>query len=100
MKYLLKILMVTVVAAGLIPLYGVHMGLKYRCEALDGQVESYDKELNACVVSACERSYRDAQRIAELEAELKALTAEKADATVFKPATVTHVAEAKTKKSP
>jgi hypothetical protein len=100
MNNFLKILMVTVVAAGLIRWYGAHMELKYRCEALDWQVESYGKELNACIVSACGRSYRDAQKIAELEVKLKALTAEKADSIGLKPATVTHMADANIKKSP
>jgi hypothetical protein len=92
-------LLVILIAIALMQLYRAQMKLKINCEELTGQVECDGEQINACVTAAYARTYQDAQKIAELEAKLKALTAEKVDSTGFKPTTVTDMADAKAKKS-
>ncbi len=77
MKNLLNMLLAILVATALLQLYRVHMELKYNYETLAWQVKSDDEQLKAGVRSSFQRTHQDAQRIAELEAKLKALTPEK-----------------------
>jgi len=75
MKHLLNILSVTLVAVAVAQLYRGHMELKYNYETLawreKGQTDQFSKILETSV----QRTHRDAQKIAELEGQVKALTA-------------------------
>ncbi len=65
------------VAAVLMQLYRAHTELKYNYEALAWQVKCENGQLKAIIATGFQRTGRDARKIAELEAELKVLTAEK-----------------------
>ena len=81
MKQLSNMLLATLVAAALMQLYRAHMELKYNCEALAWQVNSDAAQLKASIATSYQRTHRDAQKIAELEAKIKALTAAKTRST-------------------
>lgn len=76
MKNLLNMLLAILVATALLQLYRAHMELKYNCEMLAWQVKSDDEQLKAGMRNSYKRTHQDAQRIAELEAKVKALTPE------------------------
>ncbi len=65
------------VAAVLMQLYRAHTELKYNCEALAWQMKRENDQLRAIIATDFQRTGRDARKIAELEAKLKVLTAEK-----------------------
>ncbi len=73
----LNMLLAILVAAALLQLYRAHMELKYNYDALAWQVKSDDEQLKAGIRISFQRTHQDAQKIAELEAKLKAQTPEK-----------------------
>jgi len=77
MKQLLRILLVTLSAAALIQLYCAHMELKYNYETLAWQEKGQTDQFVKIIVASYQRTHRDAQKMAELEAQVKTLTAEK-----------------------
>jgi hypothetical protein len=77
MKHWSNILLVTLVAAGLMQLYRAHVELECTCDVLAFQVKSQSDMLRGTSRHFSERTHQDAQKIAELEAKLKAMTAGK-----------------------
>jgi hypothetical protein len=77
MKHYTSILMMMLIASALTLLYGAHLSLKYVCEASVHQVESENDQLKGLLMSDVHQTRIDAQRIADLEAKLKVLAAEK-----------------------
>ena len=75
MKHLANILLATLFAVGLMQLYRANAELKCNYETLAWQVQNENDQLKACVATSYQRTHRDAQKIAELEARIKTLTA-------------------------
>jgi hypothetical protein len=86
MKHWSSILLVILVSAALMQLYRTHVELECTCEVLSFQVKGEADMLKGTTRYFSERTRRDAQRIAELEANLKALTAVKTQASDNGPA--------------
>jgi hypothetical protein len=80
MKHLLRILPATVFAAALMQLYCAHMELKYNYEALAWREKCQTDQLGEIIGTGFQRTHRDAQKIAELEGQIKALTAKNGQA--------------------
>jgi len=76
MKHLINILLVTLFAVALAQLYRAHMELKYNYETLAWQEKGQTDQFVKIIGASYQRSHRDAQKIAELEAQVKTLTAE------------------------
>jgi len=74
MNRLWNILWVTLMTTALAQLYYVHTELKYHCDMLGSQVKCQTDQFQALVAASSLRTHRNAQKIAELEASLKALT--------------------------
>ncbi len=100
MKKYLNVLLVMLIAAALMQLCCVYVELKSNCDTLTRQVQNDGEQLCVYMAAAYARTHQDAQKIAELEAKLKALTAEEVESTGLQPASATHLADAKTMKSP
>jgi hypothetical protein len=77
MKHGSSILLVGLFSAALMQLYRTHVELKCTCDVLAFQVRSQADMLRGTARYFSERTHRDAQKIGELEAQLKALTAGK-----------------------
>jgi hypothetical protein len=77
MKHLLNISLVTLIAVALMQLYRANMELKYNYEALTWQMNNKTEQFNAIIAANFPRTYRDAQNVAKLETQIKALTAGK-----------------------
>ena len=77
MKHLLGILVVVLVSAALMQLLCAHLELKYTRETLAGELKG---EANLLAMSN-KRTRRQAEKTAELETKLKALTAGKTQST-------------------
>ena len=75
MKKLLNILLVTLFAGALVQLYQAHMELKYNYETLAWQEQGQTDQFAKIIGASYQRTHRDAQKIAELEAQVKTLTA-------------------------
>jgi hypothetical protein len=75
MKHLLRILPVTLFAVALMQLYQAHMELKYNYEALTWQMNNKTEQFDAIIAANLQRTHQDVQKIAELKAQIKALTA-------------------------
>jgi len=56
-------------------LYRANVELKYNYDTLAWQVQNGNDQLKACIAANYQRTHRDAQKIAELEAQIKTLTA-------------------------
>ncbi|MGH7994063.1 MAG: hypothetical protein ACREDQ_11140, partial [Limisphaerales bacterium] len=56
-------------------LYRAHMELKYDYETLAWQTKGEACQFKAIITTSYQRTHRDAQKIAELEGQIKALTA-------------------------
>ena len=67
--------MVTLIAAALMQLYRANMELKYNYEALTWQINNKTEQFNAIIAANFQRTHQDVQKIAKLEAQIKALTA-------------------------
>jgi hypothetical protein len=80
MKRLLRILLVALFAVALAQLYRANMELKYNYEALAWLMESESYQFEANIAKSYQRTCQDAQKIAELEAQIQALTADKSRA--------------------
>ena len=72
------IVLVALLAAALMQLCVAHLELKYNYEAVAWVAKNDHEQLKAIVTAGFQRMHRDAQRIADLEARLTALTAQKA----------------------
>jgi len=75
MKHPLRILLATVSAAALMQLYCAHMELKYNYEALVWREKSQTDQFGKIIGTGLQRTHQDAQKITELEDQIKALTA-------------------------
>ena len=75
MKHLLSILPATVFAAVLLQLFCAHLELKYNYEALVRREKSQTDQFGKIIGTGLQRTHQDAQKIAELEDQVKALTA-------------------------
>ena len=80
MKHLMNILLVTLFAVALAQLYRAQVELKYNYETLAWQEQGQTDQFGKTVAASYQRTHRDAQKIAELEAQIKVLTAEKSRA--------------------
>jgi hypothetical protein len=77
MKHFLNILLVTLFAVALAQLYFANMVLKYNYDALAWQEKGQTDQFRQIIGTNFQRTYRDAQKISELEAQIKTLTTEK-----------------------
>ena len=75
MKHLLNILLVALFAAVLAQLFRADMELKYNFEALAWQEQGQTDQFNMIIAASYQRTHRDAQKIAALEAQIRTLTA-------------------------
>jgi hypothetical protein len=75
MKHILNVLLVTLFAAALMLSYRAHMELKTNYEALAWQMKNKTDQFDAIIAANFQRTHQDAQKIAELKAQIKALTA-------------------------
>jgi len=75
MKNILKILLVTLFAAALMQSYRAHMELKSNYEALAWQMKNKTDQFDAIIAANFQRTHRDMQKTADLEAQIEALTA-------------------------
>jgi hypothetical protein len=73
MKHWSSILLITLVAGALMQLYRAHVEMEYTCEVLAFQVSGQADMLKGTACRFGERTRLDGQKIAELEAKLKAL---------------------------
>ncbi len=73
MNHRSSILLFTLVSGALMQLYIAHVEMEYTCEVLAFQVSSQADMLKGTACRFGERARQDAQKIAELEAKLKAL---------------------------
>ena len=78
MKHISSVLLATLFVAALMQLFYAHMELKYNCDALAWQVKGENDQLMTVIGTTFERTRQDAQKIAELEAQIKVQTAQKA----------------------
>jgi len=77
MKHWSNILLVTLVAAALMQLYRANVELECTCDVLAFQVRSQTDMFRGITHRFSDRTRQDAQKIAELEAKLKAMNAGK-----------------------
>lgn len=75
MKHILNVLLVTLFAAALMQSYRAHLELKTNYESLAWQMKNKTEQFDAIIAADFQRTHRDVQKIAELEAQIKALTA-------------------------
>ena len=75
MKHLLNILLVALFAVAVAQLYRGHMELKYNYESLALREKSQTDQFSVILATSVQRTHRDAQKIAALEAQIRTLTA-------------------------
>jgi len=75
MKRILNILLVTLFAAALTQFYRAHVELKSNYEALAWQMKNKTEQLDAILAANFQQTHLDVQKIAQLEAQIKALNA-------------------------
>jgi hypothetical protein len=80
MKHFFNILLVTLFAVALAQLYYANMELKYSYEALAWQEKGQTDQFRQILGANLQRTYRDSRKISELEAQIKTLTTQKAQA--------------------
>jgi len=80
MKHNWNILLVTLVAVVLAQLFRADVELKYDCETLAWQEKGQTDQFEKIMATSYQRTHRDAQKIAALEAQIRTLTAEKSRA--------------------
>jgi hypothetical protein len=74
MKRILNLLLVTLFAAALMQSYRAHMELKYNYEALALIMKNKTAQFDGVIAMNLQQTQRDAQKAADLEAQIKALT--------------------------
>jgi hypothetical protein len=74
MKHLSNILLGTLFAAALMLLYCAHMELKYNFEAFTWQTKGQADQFNSMIATSYQRTHQAAQKITELEVQIKTLT--------------------------
>ena len=77
MEKFLNILLVTVFAVAAAQLCRAHLVLKYNYDALVWREQSQTEQFGKVIATNLQRTRQDAQKIAALQAQVKALTAEK-----------------------
>jgi len=77
MKRVTRTLLVILFAVSLMQLYLAYAELQCTCETLSFQVNGKSDQFKALVATSFQRTRQDAQKIAELEAKIASLTAEK-----------------------
>jgi len=75
MKHRASILLAILFAVVLMQLCRANVELKCNYETLAWQVQNENDQFKACIAANYQRTHRDAQKIAELEAKIKTLTA-------------------------
>ena len=77
MQRLLNILLIAPFAVALAELYRADRELKYSYEVLAWEEKGQTDQFEKIIATSYQRTHRDAQKIAALEAQINTLTAEK-----------------------